>query len=306
MQSATEIQESVFQDAKKIVEKLVSQSTAEALANSEKDILKLQELAAFLRISIQYSSVQGEKDQKNVRELSDEEIDFENHTEKYHAEEEVIFNNELNQIDQSEIDHPEYDENLEEEAVFNNELNEIEEILSEDEENKTEEIQLAVEESEPNENRGKIVEISKQERLQQLNEVAEELQELHHEEKKIRLANIKGLKKIQSLFDDELTPEEDPKSESSSLLKTNVPVDFMEAGKPKPEFKLDLNDKIAFSKMLFKGSQSEMNETIHQLNSFSTLEEAKEFLSDIYYRKGWEKADEYAQRLWSLVENKFQ
>lgn len=304
MQSATEIQESVFQDAKKIVEKLMSQSTAKALANSEKDILKLQELAAFLRISIQYSSGQEEKDHKNVKELPDGETDFENHTEKYHAEEEVIFNNKLNQIDQSEIDHPEYDENLEEEAVFNNELNEIEEILSEDEEN--EEIQLAVEESEPNENRGKIVEISKQERLQQLNEVAEELQELHHEEKKIRLANIKGLKKIQSLFDDELTPEEDPKPESSSLLKTNVPVDFMEAGKPKAEFKLDLNDKIAFSKMLFEGSQSEMNETIHQLNSFSTLEEAKEFLSDIYYRKGWEKADEYAQRLWSLVENKFQ
>ena len=36
-----------------------------------------------------------------------------------------------------------------------------------------------------------------------------------------------------------------------------------------------------------------------------TLEQAKEYLSEVYYEKGWEKVDEYAQRLWSLVENKF-
>jgi hypothetical protein len=29
------------------------------------------------------------------------------------------------------------------------------------------------------------------------------------------------------------------------------------------------------------------------------------YLSEVYYDKGWEKVDEYAQRLWSLVENKF-
>jgi hypothetical protein len=135
----------------------------------------------------------------------------------------------------------------------------------------------------------------------------------YQNEKKIKLANIKGMKAVQSLFDDDHLEREMPKEktvpvekeDTGSILKTNIPTNFMEAGKAKPEFKLDLNDRIAFSKMLFGGSQSEMNEVINNLNSFSTLEDAKEYLSDLYYHKKWNKVDEYAQRLWILVENKF-
>lgn len=135
-----------------------------------------------------------------------------------------------------------------------------------------------------------------------------------YQEKKIKLANIKGLKAVQSLFgDDHLEikwPEEKQDSihkeeDTGSILKTNIPTGFMEAEKKKPEFKLDLNDKIAFSKTLFGGSQSELNEVVARLNSFNTLEEAKEYLSDLYYSKKWNRVDEYAQRLWILVENKF-
>lgn len=135
----------------------------------------------------------------------------------------------------------------------------------------------------------------------------------YNQEKKIKLANIKGLKSIQSLFDDDPLEREVPqekhepivKEENGSLLKTNIPTNFMEAEKSKPEFRLDLNDRIAFSKMLFEGSQSELNAVISDLNSFRTLEEAKEYLSDLYYSRNWRKVDEYAQRLWVLVENKF-
>lgn len=63
--------------------------------------------------------------------------------------------------------------------------------------------------------------------------------------------------------------------------------------------------RIAFTKTLFDGSQTELNETINLLNSFKTLDEAKEFLSDEYYKRKWEKHEDFAQRLWSLVENKF-
>lgn len=138
--------------------------------------------------------------------------------------------------------------------------------------------------------------------------------EAYHQEKKIKLANIKGLKTIQSLFDDDPLAREGShqmsesalkKEDDGSLLKTNIPTNFMEAEKPKPEFRLDLNDRIAFSKMLFGGSQTELNDVISELNSFKTLEEAKEYLSDLYYSKNWKKADEYAQRLWVLIENKF-
>lgn len=135
----------------------------------------------------------------------------------------------------------------------------------------------------------------------------------YHQEKKIKLANIKGLKAVQSLFDDDPLEREFPmenqptsvKEDTGSVLKSNIPTNFMEAEKPKPEFRLDLNDRIAFSKMLFGGSQADLNETVAYLNQFKTLEEAKEYLSDLYYERKWNGVDEYAQRLWILVENKF-
>ena len=129
-----------------------------------------------------------------------------------------------------------------------------------------------------------------------------------HPDKKFKLANIKGLKVAKSLFDDdhlEDMEQHQPKQESGSLLKNNVPTDYMEAPKPKPEFKLDLNDRIAFSQHLFDGSQSELNQVVTVLNSFTSLEKAQEFLSDVYYERDWKKVDSYAQRLWTLVENRF-
>ncbi|MNK17795.1 hypothetical protein D3C87_359910 [compost metagenome] len=157
------------------------------------------------------------------------------------------------------------------------------------------------------ENRRKIVEFSRnavpQEKPRQDYEAQDE-----HPDKKFKLANIKGLKVAKSLFDDdhlEDMEQHQPKQESGSLLKNNVPTDYMEAPKPKPEFKLDLNDRIAFSQHLFDGSQSELNQVVTVLNSFTSLEKAQEFLSDVYYERDWKKVDSYAQRLWTLVENRF-
>lgn len=135
----------------------------------------------------------------------------------------------------------------------------------------------------------------------------------YQQEKKIKLANIKGLKAVQSLFDDDPLERDFPKEnqpepvkeDAGSILKSNIPTNFMEVEKQKPEFKLDLNDRIAFSKMLFDGSQADLNDAVAYLNQFKTLEEAKEYLSDLYYERKWSKVDEYAQRLWILVENKF-
>lgn len=127
-------------------------------------------------------------------------------------------------------------------------------------------------------------------------------------EKRFKLANIKGLK-VQSLFqDEEQEIESNPiveKIDSKSTLKSNVNIDFMEAEKKKTEFRLDLNDKVAFSKILFSGDEAALKSTIDKLNSFSNLEDAKQYLSEVYYAKNWSKVDEYAQRLWNLVENKF-
>lgn len=164
--------------------------------------------------------------------------------------------------------------------------------------------------------RRKIVDIDKpvpEEKDRHPSDESFENLEEYHQEKKIKLANIKGLKAVQSLFDDDPLERETPKEseptpvkeDTGSILKSNIPTHLMEAEKQKPEFKLDLNDRIAFSKMLFEGSQADLNDTVAMLNQFKTLEEAKEYLSDLYYDRKWNKVDEYAQRLWILVENKF-
>ena len=160
------------------------------------------------------------------------------------------------------------------------------------------------------ENRRKIVEFSEEniQPKENTQKVYESQTQAESHDKKFKLAHIKGLKIAKSLFDDDHLEEEEkpvPVQTSGSLLKNNVPTDYMEAPKPKPEFKLDLNDKIAFSQYLFGGSQSELNQVVSILNSFNSLEKAKEFLSDIYYERDWKKVDSYAQRLWTLVENRF-
>ena len=175
------------------------------------------------------------------------------------------------------------------------------------------EVRLAEKEAklkELEENRRKIVEFSKENTQpeEKTQEVYESQTQEESHDKKFKLAHIKGLKIAKSLFDDDHLEEEEkpvPVQTSGSLLKNNVPTDYMEAPKPKPEFKLDLNDRIAFSQYLFNGSQSELNQVVSILNSFNSLEKAKEFLSDIYYERDWKKVDNYAQRLWTLVENRF-
>lgn len=309
----------------------------------------------------------------NAKPENDDDID-ENMFSREHTEEEAVFNNQLNEIDEFENevsdDQGDLNDFDEEENIRNNfdsdikneEKTEITETIpsifdtepiDEDlliEENEADftvseamiehgemaadtsnvesivtEIrhEAAVEEKQETilaeiNDRRKIVEIDRpapeKEKDKPASDQSFENLEAYQQEKKIKLAHIKGLKAVQTLFDDdhlertlpsEKTPPAEKKEDSGSILKTNIPTDFMEAEKKKPEFKLDLNDRIAFSKMLFGGSQSELNEVVNNLNSFRTLEEAKEYLSDLYYAKKWSKVDEYAQRLWILVENKF-
>lgn len=128
----------------------------------------------------------------------------------------------------------------------------------------------------------------------------------HRSEKKFKLASIRGLgQTVKSLFEEEELEAGAAKSPIEEETK-KVSLDYMQAPTPRPEFKLDLNDRIAFTKTLFDGSQAELNHTVNALNEFKTLDEAKRYLSEVYYQRNWKKADEYAQRLWLLVENKFQ
>ncbi len=142
-------------------------------------------------------------------------------------------------------------------------------------------------------------EISKEEDFLS-NDTLKILEQKHEEEKKFRLSKINSNKTIEPLIKDVFLDK------NTAFGGNDVSTFYNETGKEKPLFKLDLNDRIAFTKKLFSGNQTDLNDAVARLNSFETLEEAKEYLSDIYYDKKWDKEDEFAQRLWILVENKFQ
>lgn len=309
--------------------------------NSDDFSLEIEEEAEF---NNQLNEISDNDDENNDEELKqvlnfvDEERILENSepedddiTEEIFddqvTEEEALFNNQLNEIEDSEAEISEENTISEEEAISNE--NEADFKLHNDEivtesstfENVLSEIKNEAEITEETVtfDKRKIADIEKPAILSDESEENKasdksfEDLDAYQQEKKIKLANIKGLKGIQNLFDDDPLNRDLPtekkettqKENSGSLLKSNIPTEYMEADKAKPEFKLDLNDRMAFTKVLFGGSQTDLNIAITELNRCRTLDEAKEYLSDLYYDRDWEKVDEYAQRLWVLIENKF-
>ena len=330
MQNLQDIQEKIFFESKTILETLSRINSKEELLAKQDLFAEVTDRIAFLRIL----------------DKNREHFIVEEKTDKFETDDQRNFSgNEIISPDSESFDEsPLEDDLIEEEVMFTNELNEIEneeplaetppiletpvefetemveeEMLAEIENEQNYEERVAQKEKEfqeLEERRRMIVDFKKEDVVHPPKEdmFHETNSEHHHSEKKFKLAHIKGLKVVQNLFDDDPLEkiEEEEKveihersSDSGSILRTNIPTDFMEAEKKKTEFRLDLNDKVAFTKLLFKGNDEELKYTVDKLNSFDNLEDAKQYLSEVYYQKDWRKADEYAQRLWNLVENKF-
>ena len=72
------------------------------------------------------------------------------------------------------------------------------------------------------------------------------------------------------------------------------------------DIQIGLNDRIAFVKNLFGGSQEDFNRVVSQLNSFKTLKEAKKFINKIVKPDyDWTDKEEVEERFMSIVERKF-
>lgn len=338
MSRIEEIQNKIFLECRGILESLSEIATKEELLAKQNLFYEVTERVSFLKL-LEENSVSLVQE-LHLEGIENEEISFIFNKEEIEAvnaenkpeNEEVILTEELNDIPVEETINSDDEEvsieNLEIEEVIKVEHSDfevveemeeeqekeisIEEILSskeeEDEVAENEEVKLeeeVVEEPQTEESENlEFVEpqsvdftfsnVSEKIAENEERQVEEFGNQQNTSEKKIKLANIRGLKP-QSLFDEETLhqleiPKEEPKAEMP---------------KPRAEFRLDLNDRMAFTKMLFDGSQLELSETIRTLNTFETLDEAKEYLSDMYYDRGWDKVDEYAQRLWILVESKF-
>ncbi len=69
---------------------------------------------------------------------------------------------------------------------------------------------------------------------------------------------------------------------------------------------IGLNDRIAFVKHLFEGSQEDFNRVVSQLNSFKTEKEAKKFIKKMVKPDyNWTEKEAYEERFMELVERKF-
>ncbi|SFI29069.1 hypothetical protein [Halpernia frigidisoli] len=342
MQSIQNLKENIFSECQNYLQEIRKIETQEELFQQEKTIGKLLEQTQFLsklsEIDIEIPQFSDEsKAQIENLEATNENLKTEYWEILQQKEEEiselsakikVLENVEVQEkltetvlpkmpLENAFADLSETEEIKENEFVENIELENlnVEEIKSFDAEstseteiNETVEEQIKlIQEKEAEERRRKIVEFNKTESVSaEPLSIFDEFKNETLSEKKFRLGKIKGLGIVKSLFDDDFL-EEKPveKIEEKSLHNSNMATDFMEAEKFKQDFRIDLNDKLAFTKLLFKGDENELKSTVNQLNSYKTLDEAKEYLSELYYQNDWKKADEYAQRLWVLVENKF-
>ncbi len=69
---------------------------------------------------------------------------------------------------------------------------------------------------------------------------------------------------------------------------------------------IDLNDRIAFVKHLFKGNQEDFNRIISQLNTIDSEAEAKKFINTrVKPDYDWSDKEEYEARLIEIIERKF-
>jgi len=70
---------------------------------------------------------------------------------------------------------------------------------------------------------------------------------------------------------------------------------------------IGLNDRIAFVKHLFAGSNEDFNRVVSQISTYDSFEEAQSFVEDMVKPdyNNWEGKEDYVARFMNLVEKKF-
>jgi hypothetical protein len=131
----------------------------------------------------------------------------------------------------------------------------------------------------------------------------------------------------ETLFSPEILEEtlEEEKKDSEEIknhtleeeLKDTIPVDVManlfEIAQPislndvlTKNIQIGLNDRIAFVKNLFDGSQEDFNRVISQLNSFKTEKEAIKFINKMVKPDyNWSEQEEFETRFMEIIQRKF-
>lgn len=94
-----------------------------------------------------------------------------------------------------------------------------------------------------------------------------------------------------------------------------TPIERKEQAEPKSvndklverEIKVDLNDRLAFVKHLFRDSTEDFNRVISQLNTIGTEERSRAFIENLVKPdyNNWEGKEEYERRFMALIERRF-
>jgi len=112
-------------------------------------------------------------------------------------------------------------------------------------------------------------------------------------------------------------PEESPALTLEEELEDTIPVDVMANlfeplkgaslnDKLKTNIQIGLNDRIAFVKNLFEGSQEDFNRVISQLNTLKTEKEAKKFINKIVKPDyNWSEHEDLENRLIAIIIRRF-
>ena len=151
-------------------------------------------------------------------------------------------------------------------------------------------------------------------------EAQEDVQEEVQEESQEEVSEVPlelSLNEEENLFSQsEETSIENPltlEEELKDTMAVDVVADLFENATKKslndklqPDIQIGLNDRIAFVKNLFDGSQEDFNRVVSQLNSFKTEKEVKKFINKMVKPDyDWSDKEDIVARFMSIVERKF-
>jgi hypothetical protein len=218
--------------------------------------------------------------------------------EKKEKAEEVVIHSLEEDVEEAKAE-PAEEKTTSEEISYAAQKIEIELSVETDEEKKTEESEIELKDDVVKEIEEKALDIIEDVSNHIEEEVKEAVEFLNED---LFTSESKGDKKATSL-DDEL----------KDTIAVDVVADLFENATKKSlndklqgDIQIGLNDRIAFVKNLFNGSQEDFNRVVSQLNTFKTEKEAKKFINKMVKPDyDWSEKEEYEERFMAIVERKF-
>ena len=150
----------------------------------------------------------------------------------------------------------------------------------------------------------KLVKVEVEEILEQ---PFDELEEIMFSEPVVEPEIIEDVEKVEESKTISLEEElKDTISVDEIATLFDIPVPKSLNDKLNTNIQIGLNDRIAFVKNLFEGSQEDFNRVISQVNTYASVKEAKKFINKMVKPDyDWSQQEELETRLLDIIERKF-